>query len=95
MRPCLCVAAATLLTASIASAQTAASPPAGVAQPGTVAAAAPTQPKADADKPVCRSSVPTGSRLPVRECHTQAQWDQMAADAKQMTQDSQRNYTPH
>ena len=28
----------------------------------------------DPDKKVCRSEVPTGSRFPVRLCHTAAEW---------------------
>jgi hypothetical protein len=26
---------------------------------------------------ICHSSTPTGTNLPVRECHTQTEWDQM------------------
>jgi hypothetical protein len=42
--------------------------------------------KADKDDPsrrVCRSIVPTGSRLPTRVCRTQAQWD----ESRQKSQD--------
>ena len=31
----------------------------------------------DPDKKVCRSEVPTGSRFPVRLCHTAAEWAQI------------------
>ena len=30
-----------------------------------------------ADKPICRRELPIGSYLPVRTCHTKAQWAQI------------------
>ncbi len=39
--------------------------------------------KNDPSRRVCRSVVPTGSRLATRVCRTQAQWD----EARQKTQD--------
>lgn len=64
------------------------SPPVGsgrlaaVAAPGTTATAS----VARGDKVVCRKEQETGSLLGGHKtCHTQAQWDQMAQDARDTT----------
>lgn len=54
------------------------------------------QPAAKAEKPkkedmVCKREKVIGSRLPVRVCMTQADWDQRAADDKANLDAAQRN----
>jgi hypothetical protein len=36
------------------------------------------------EKKICRSDHSTGSIIPKRVCHTQAEWDQMEAEGHQM-----------
>lgn len=33
-----------------------------------------------AEKPICRSETPTGSRFAKKVCHTRAEWNAMSAD---------------
>ena len=35
-----------------------------------------------AEKPICRMQEPQGSRIPVRVCHTKAEWDQIARESQ-------------
>jgi hypothetical protein len=44
---------------------------------GAIAADEDKQPKPAKEKQVCRREVPTGSRLPVRTCHSAAEWAQI------------------
>ena len=46
----------------------------------------------DSDKQVCKSVTTRGTRIPKRECHTQAEWDQMRTDAQQnLTNNANQN----
>ncbi|MGC1300876.1 MAG: hypothetical protein WA840_00745 [Caulobacteraceae bacterium] len=40
---------------------------------------------------VCKTYTPAGTRFSKKECHTQAEWDQMAADARSNLNDTSRN----
>lgn len=63
-----------------------AAPEAKTSQPRPETAAAPER-KAG-PKPICRTIIYTGSRLPQRECRTQEQWDRRADETgKWMDQD--------
>lgn len=57
---------------------------AGVGGPSTTAT--PAAPGPDDEKVVCRTEQETGSLMPGRKiCHTKAQWNQMAVDARDTT----------
>ena len=63
---------------------------------GPAAGESTAQPAAKAEKPkkddmVCKREKVIGSRLPVRVCMTQADWDQRAADDKANLDAAQRN----
>jgi hypothetical protein len=36
-----------------------------------------------ADKQICKTHVPAGTRFATKECHTRAEWDAMAAQTQQ------------
>jgi hypothetical protein len=40
---------------------------------------------------ICKTFTPAGTRFSKKECHTQAEWDQMAADARNTLNDSHNN----
>ncbi len=44
----------------------------------------------EADKRVCKNESVVGSRLPVRTCLTQAQWDRRAEESRKMTEKMSR-----
>jgi cytoskeletal protein RodZ len=46
---------------------------------------------ASSDKPVCKSVTTRGTLIPKRECHTQAQWDEMRTNAQQSLSNSNSN----
>lgn len=50
-------------------------------------AASQEQSRTNPSRRICRSLLPTGSRLPQRTCRTQAEWD---ADAEQTRRDQER-----
>ena len=80
-----------LSTAMIASAALAQAAPRTA---GTVPAvnAAANKTAADPDKKICKSIATTGTRFMSQDCRTQAEWDQLAADARQMTADQQHAF---
>ena len=85
---------AVFLLAAAAAAISAASPvPASTRQAEAPAVnAAPPKPikGADADTMICKSIATTGTRFMSRDCRTKAQWDQLAADSRDMTNDFTR-----
>jgi hypothetical protein len=46
---------------------------------------------AASDKPVCKSVTTRGTLIPKRECHTQAEWDEMRTNAQQNLSNSNSN----
>ncbi len=54
--------------------------------------AAPNKTAADPDKKVCKLIATTGTRFMSQDCRTQAEWDQLAADSRQMTADQQHAF---
>ena len=45
----------------------------------------------DRSRRVCRSVTPSGTRLPVRTCRTQAEWDEQAAQARHRMEEQNRS----
>ncbi len=83
-----CTAALSVaLIASAALAQ--ATPRAAPAVPAVNAAPSKT---AASDKMVCKTIATTGTRFVSHDCRTQAEWDQLAADSRQMTADQQHAF---
>ena len=66
---------------------------AAVAGAGTQATAAPNQQSSSEDRSrrVCRSVTPSGTRLPIRTCRTQAEWDEQAAQARHRMEEQNRS----
>jgi len=59
---------------------------------GILGATEPTTPAPDPNKKICRRLIPTGSRVPPpAECHTKAQWDLLAAAARESSERFVRN----
>lgn len=57
------------------------------------AAAENSSPKADSSQRImCRTAREIGSMISHRECHTRAEWDQMAADAKESLDNRPRRW---
>ena len=78
-----------LANTAAAQAPKATTPPAVNAAPSKVAAS---------DKMVCKAIASTGTRFVKRDCRTQAEWDQVAADSRQAAQDMtsrQGGFAPH
>lgn len=51
---------------------------------------------ASSDKQVCKSVTGGGTMIPKRECHTQAEWDQLRTNAQQgLTNANQNPGGPH
>ena len=64
---------------------------AGVTAESTVAAAQEqANPQQDRSRRVCRTVVPSGSRLGVRTCRTQAEWDEQANAARNRMEEQNR-----
>ena len=88
---------AMFLMAAVA-ATVAAAQPTSVSPRETVAPAANAAPakssKLDGDTMICKSIATTGTRFMTRDCRTKNEWDQLAADSRQLTTDSQRNFNP-
>ena len=63
--------------------RTAVVPPAVNAAPSKTAAS---------DKMVCKTIATTGTRFVSHDCRTQAEWDQLAADSRQLTADQQHAF---
>jgi len=53
-----------------------------LAQASTATVSPQATPEATDNKPVCRSVMPKGSRIPERVCHTKAEWDQLARESQ-------------
>ena len=80
------VALSMVMVASAALAQ--AAPRSAPAVPAVNAAPSKT---ASSDKMVCKT-IATGTRFGSHDCRTQAEWDQLAADSRQMTADQQHAF---
>lgn len=81
------IVAGSLLTAGAAILGTGAAV-AGVTAESTVAAAQEqANPQQDRSRRVCRTVVPSGSRLGIRTCRTQAEWDEQANEARDRMED--------
>lgn len=63
---------------------------AGTAPETVAAAAAETQPADPSQEVVCKSFTPTGTRFRQRVCGTQAQWDRMQKDGRDVGENVQR-----
>ncbi len=74
----------TLLGMAAGAGPAAAQAPKATAVPAVNAAPAKT---AASDKMVCKAIASTGTRFVKHDCRTQAEWDQIAADSRQATQD--------
>lgn len=79
-------AAAFLLAAGSALADPTASP----TEPAVATPAAdPATPPAPAEKLICKTKAKTGSRFPERTCMTKAQWEELNAKARDITNNAQ------
>jgi hypothetical protein len=63
-------------------------PAAGAAVPAPTAPKAAVKPADDPDKVVCVSTEVTGSRFPVKQCHTRRQWAQATRDSQDLLNDA-------
>ena len=79
------LSAAAVALAVLASTAVAQTPPTQATAGPPVKAA--TSKTAASDKMVCKSIASTGTRFVKHDCRTQADWDQLAADSRQATQD--------
>ena len=81
----------------MAAAAAAAPSPTSVSPRETIAPAVNAAPakasKVSGDTMICKSIATTGTRFMTRDCRTKGEWDQLAADSRQMTSDSQRGFT--
>jgi hypothetical protein len=67
-----------------------ATPPPGAPAPHAAPAPLAHAGTPDADQ-ICKTYTPAGTRFAKKECHTQAEWDQMTADARDNLRNSNSN----
>ena len=85
MKPSLILAAAL----SLAATPVLADAPAPTGAPAAAPAPAPTPAPAPADKLICKTKMKTGSRFPEKTCMTKAQWDDLWAKSRDITNNAQ------
>ncbi len=71
---------------SAAAAPPAPAPVVAPAAQAAPAAEAPAEEAAKADRMVCKSIAPTGSRIAKKTCRTQSQWEEMARSGREATE---------
>ncbi len=99
MRSLIFIAALGVSTAAFSAAAQTTTPPATSSSTSTSSTAASTKTDSNdaaTSKPICKSVTEGGTRIPKRECHTQAEWDQIRANAQDNLSDtSHPNSSPH
>ncbi len=96
-------ASAVALSASAQTGQSMPNNPASAAQPSMTSqtqtqtsTSSSASSSTSSDTQVCKSVTTRGTRIPKRECHTQAEWDQMRADAQEnLAKPNQNPGGPH
>jgi hypothetical protein len=69
----------------------AASPPMSTSTSSATQTTSSSASSTSSDKQVCKSVTTRGTLIPKRECHTQAEWDEMRANAQQNLSNSHSN----